>query len=376
VTGSLTSPAPLVPGYGERALSDLLPSVLGALGVAGEDNRLGLPAAPHYCVLLIDGLGWNLLRRHPAEAPFLHSLTARSITAGVPTTTATSLTSLGTGLPPGRHGVVGYTSRVPGGTTLFNALKWEPALDPGSYQPYPTVFERAQRSGVATTVVGQRSFRQTGLTTVALKGPFRGANTYGERVAAAVAGAGAGEPSLVYVYDGDLDYTGHAAGCHSAAWRYQLAMVDRFAEQLFESLPPGTTLAVTADHGMVDVAADARVDVDDVPALRAGVSLIGGEARFRHVYTVDGAASDVLAAWRAVLGARATVLLREEAVAAGWFGAVESRVTERIGDVVVSVGGDCAVEYRSVFPVEAKLVGLHGALTEDELFVPLLLADA
>jgi hypothetical protein len=107
-------------------------------------------------------------------------------------------------------------------------------------------------------------------------------------------------------------------------------------------------------------------------ALREGAVLVAGEARFRHVYTADGAAGDVLAAWREVLGPRASVLARDEAVASGWFGAVESRVADRIGDVVASVDGDCAVEHRSVFPIEAKLVGLHGAQSPDEMLVPLL----
>ncbi len=368
---------PLLPRYGEAALADLLPSVLAALDVPGELDVLGLPPARRYCVLLVDALGWNLLRAHPVQAPFLTSLTGRAITAGTPTTTATSLASLGTGLPPGKHGIVGYTSRVPGGDGLFNALKWDPPLDPATYQPYPSLFDRAARAGVATTVIGQSSFRDTGLTRAAMGGPFRAANTYGQRVAAAVEGSSGAAPSLVYVYDGDLDYTGHQHGCRSAAWRYQLAMVDRFAEQLYDELPAGTVLLVTADHGMVDVEPDRRIDVDDVPALREGVALVAGEARFRHVYGVPGAAAgDIAAAWRSVLGERAAVLTRAESVAAGWFGAVESRVAERLGDVVVSVHGDCAVERRSVFPVESRLRGLHGALSEDELLVPLLAGEA
>jgi hypothetical protein len=131
-------------------------------------------------------------------------------------------------------------------------------------------------------------------------------------------------------------------------------------------------LIVTADHGMVDIDSADRVDVDENAALREGVALVGGEARFRHVYADDGAGADVVAAWRSVLGDRAVVLSRDEAVAANWFGAVEGRVLDRIGDVVVAVNGNCAVEMRSVFPVEATLIGLHGAMTEDEMLVPLL----
>nr|WP_174257827.1 nucleotide pyrophosphatase/phosphodiesterase family protein [Phytoactinopolyspora alkaliphila] len=367
---------PVLPRYGERSLADLLPSVLGALGLPGEDNALDLPRASRYCVLLVDGLGWNLLSSHPIQTPFLASLSGRPLTCGVPSTTATSLTSLGTGLPPGRHGVLGYTTRVPGRDEIFNALKWEPRIDPATYQPHPSLFERAHHAGVSTAVLGERRFRETGLTMAALRGPFRAAGTYGERVAAAADAVRAGDSSLVYVYDSDLDHTGHQSGCRSAAWRHQLVMVDRFAEELYDALPDDAVLIVTGDHGMVDIPSELRIDVGDHPGLREGVSLIAGEARFRHVYTRDGDrsnAEDVRAAWTDVLdGGRATVVTREEAVDLGWFGAVENRVLERIGDVVANVHGQCAVEYRSVFPVETKLVGLHGAISEDEMLVPLL----
>lgn len=366
---------PLLPAYGDSSLCEVLPSALAALGVPGEHNVLGLPPASRYCVLVIDGLGWNLLRAHPVEAPFLASLTGRPITAATPSTTATSLTSLGTGLTPGRHGLLGYTTRVPGGGELFNALRWEPALDPRSYQPNPSVFDRAVAAGVRATVVGERRFRDSGLTAVALHGPFRGANSYGERVAAAVtavSGVARGVPALVYVYDADLDYTGHGNGCGSAAWRYQLGVVDRFVEELADALPPDSALVVTGDHGMVDVSYEDRVDVDQVPVLREGVTLVGGEARFRHVYTDDAAAPDVAQIWQDTLGAEFMVRTREKAVAEGWFGAVDSRNLDRIGDVVVAAIGTRAVEYTSVFPREARLVGLHGGLTEDEMLVPLL----
>ncbi|HWG92990.1 MAG TPA: alkaline phosphatase family protein, partial [Mycobacteriales bacterium] len=109
------SPSPGLPAlptvrYGDASLADVLPSVLASLGVAGEPNPLGLEDTARTVLLLVDGMGWELLRRSPEAAPFLSGLAGRPLTAGFPSTTVTSLTSLGTGLPPGEHGLTGYTS--------------------------------------------------------------------------------------------------------------------------------------------------------------------------------------------------------------------------------------------------------------------------
>ena len=72
--------------------------------------------------------------RYADAAPYLSSLLGRQEpgTAGVPSTTATSLTSLGTALPPGAHGLVGFTSRIPGTDRLLNALAWDKQRRPAS----------------------------------------------------------------------------------------------------------------------------------------------------------------------------------------------------------------------------------------------------
>ncbi len=364
----------VLPHYFSRSLVDVLPSVVSAVGAAGWDNPLDLAPAESYVVLLIDGLGWNLLRANPDEAPYLNSLADgyEPITSGVPSTTATSLTSLGTGLPPGGHGVVGFTSRIPGTDRLLDALRWDHRVDPRVWQPHETVFARARRDGVAASVVSERAFEGSGLTEASQRGAaFVGADTVEERISGAVA-ASADVPSLTYVYVGELDATGHRLGSSSWGWRRQLAIADSFAARLREALPARCALVVTADHGMVDVALEDRLDVDDEPELLDGISVFGGEARFRHLYCQGGAVDDVAARWRERLGADAWVVTRDEAVGEGWFGSVDSAVRPRLGDVIVASGLGTAIVSTSRFWHETKLVGFHGSLTADEMFVPLL----
>ena len=375
--------APQVPAYGRAALSDVLPSVLASLGVAGEPNALALPDTGRVVVLLVDGLGELLLRRHAELAPFLTSLRARSLTAGFPSTTATSLASLGTGLPPGEHGLTGYTSWVEELDTTVGWLGWAPSggrsdlrdrLVPEDVQPRVTAFERAERAGVEVTVAAPAQFAGSGLTRAVLRGgSYRGAVSPGDAVASAVAGSREGTRSLVYCYTPDLDLTGHVRGVDSDAWRTQLRLVDRFAEALAASLPAGTVLHVTADHGMVDVPAEAKVDVGTSDVLREGVRALAGEPRARHVHAVPGAADDVLARWAAELADRMHVLSRADAVSAGLFGPVVGPdALRRIGDVVAISRGETAVVQWATEAMLSGLIGQHGALTDDELRVPLL----
>ncbi|WP_019876829.1 alkaline phosphatase family protein [Sporichthya polymorpha] len=366
--------------YGSAALPDLLPSVLGELGVPGESGPLALDLPPRVAVLLVDGLGLNLLRRHADLAPYLSSLLpdAGTLAVGFPSTTATSLTSLGTGLPPGAHGVLGLSMRGPDGTVL-NALHWDATkVDPQQWQPHLTAFERAAAAGVEVRSFGPGRFRGTGLNGAAFRGvPLDPSESAGELVAAtldALADAPGRDRVLAYTYYGDLDATGHRKGVGSAAWRHQLAHVDRLAEQIGTALPPGSALLVTADHGMVDLAEDLRIDVDAEPELREGVELLSGEARARYVHARPGAAGDVLAAWRARLTDGWIVLSREEAVAAGWFGPnLDPAMADRIGDVLaVATGAGSLVATKTEHPFFAQLIGMHGSLSEDELLVPLL----
>jgi Type I phosphodiesterase / nucleotide pyrophosphatase len=369
------------PAYLRRSLGDVVPAISTALGrqIKGDGTTapsdLALPPAPSYVLFLVDGLGLRLLERHADTAPYLSSLLVgqEPATAGVPSTTATSLSSLGTGMTPGAHGLVGFTSRVPGTDKLLNALFWDKDIDPVDWQPHQTMFTRLRLAGVGVTVVNKREFRNSGLTVASSRGAdYVGADRVGERIVAAATASSDG-PSLTYLYDGDLDWTGHRYGVASAQWLQQLAVVDAEAEMLRDALPLATRLLVVADHGMVDSPAEHRVDVDAHLELRDGLALFGGEARFRHLYCHNGAVTDLLQTWTEFLGDRGCVLTREAAIERGWFGSVQPSVLPRIGDVVVASTGDHAIFSSVDFAYETTLVGLHGSLTPEEMLIPVLL---
>ena len=162
----------------------------------------------------------------------------------------------------------------------------------------------------------------------------------------------------------------------SDAWRGQLMYVDRLAQRLAEQLPPRSALYITADHGMIDIPFDpeSRIDFDEDWELRAGVAPAGRRGPGPASSTrVPGAAADVLAVWREVLGEQMWVASREEAIAPGWFGpAVDDRVRGRIGDVVAAAHADMVIIATEREPSESAMVGMHGSMTPVEQLVPLL----
>lgn len=366
----------LAPRYDAHGLAGVLPAVLASLTGQAAD----LAPARRAVVVLVDGLGDDLLRQRRGHAPFLRALlpTARRLMAGFPTTTATSMGSFGTGLPPGSHGLVGYQVLVPERDTILNELSFDVDVDPRLWQPHETVFERATAAGITVTRVGPGYFDGSGLTSAALRGgAFMAAQSLQRRVDATVTALRASPRALVYLYWGDLDKVGHVYGCRSPEWGAELESIDAALAQLATRVPADTALYVTGDHGMVDVPLERRLDLAHDAELAAGIRHVGGEPRSPQLYCQPGAGADVLATWASRLGADALVMGRDEAVARGWFGAVEPRVLPRIGDIVVAMVQDVAVvDSRTARPEVLALLGLHGSLTSVEMAVPLLSVQA
>jgi hypothetical protein len=397
----------IAPAYGRGSLGDVLPAVLSSLGVARVDTvdsvdrvvgvdgaeRLAGPitlsAVDRVCLLLVDGLGHELLASaEPSDAPFLHSLLWNGpiLDAGFPTSTPISLCSLGTGRPPGEHGIVGFTMHVPPLPHVLECLAWteygtradlSAALPPETLQPCETLVAIAARQGVATTVVSLGDHVGSGLTRAAFRGAtFDSVPSFDDldrRLALVAAGLRRSDRALVYTYDARLDTAAHVDGIGSRAWRAALGTTDRVASEIARVLPPGSLLLVTGDHGGLNVPPEERVDLGIRPDLAADVAWLSGDPRTRHLHVARGKVEAVARRWKDGLGEEWAVLARDEAIAAGLFGPiVRPGVRARIGDVVAIATGNGAVFDRSRFPWELRLAGFHGALSAAERNVPLL----
>ena len=382
---SAAADLPAPPLYGTKSIAEVLTSSAAALGVPGFSNQLQLPSTHRVCVVLADGLGRSLLKQKASHTPFLRSVIAAGqrsvpqwIDSAFPSTTAASLASLGTGLAAGQHGMVGYDVLDPGQDKVVNLLgNWDPQVDPALWQPNATVFERvAAELDVVTVSLPQ--FGNSPMTQAALRGSrfIGGTNLHARTSAAAEAMSGGGR-SLMYFYVNELDKAGHRYGCQSDRWEHQLEELDSTVKRLSATLPAGTTILLTGDHGMLDVPASQRIDYAADASLVAGVRHTAGEPRMVHLYLEPDATEahrdSLVDAWRRRFGERIWVFTRDQAVAAGLFGDVLPEVAPRIGDIMIAARDTLALyDTRRARPASLEVVGQHGSLTRAEREVPLL----
>lgn len=348
----------------------------GSLGRSGTDaddsgqhaNTLGLPAAERACIVLVDGLGYHQMQERIGHAPNFRAASRKdAITSVVPSTTAAGITAFGTGRMPGQTAMAGYSLRVPGTDEVFSLISWNsPQVRAETWQSQPTLFEAA---GADLVKVQPQKYVNSGLTNAGLRGGRTVvAESLPDRVATTIRELRDGA-DLVYLYWDQLDMAGHRYGWMSERWTAELEHVDAEYGHLANSLPAGTLLVVTADHGMVDV--NERVDIRNYVELTHGVAVVAGESRAVQLYTDTPV--DVAGRWREFFGDEAWIVTKDEAIAAGLFGSVTDFTRSVIGDVFAFARGRLAIVDSRVQSVGAiNLIGVHGSLTSAEMHIPLL----
>jgi predicted AlkP superfamily pyrophosphatase or phosphodiesterase len=358
---------PVIPAYDGPCVCNVVPALLEPAAewpawfpdVAADADQVVL--------LVLDGLGWEQLQDRERLAPTLCSLEGGPITTVAPSTTATALTSITTGLPPGRHGVVGYRMNVDG--DVLNVLRWQTdGRDARAAIPPEKIQANEAFGGQRPPVVTRAEFKSTGFTTAHLDrtrmAGWRMTSTLITEVERLTA---ANEP-FVYAYYEGIDKVSHEYGL-AEHYDHELVAVDRLVGDLLDAIAPGAVLVVTSDHGQVDVGDNLVVPAPEVLAHVHGQS---GEGRFRWLHSRPGHARVLLEAAREHHSDTAWVVGVEEMLEQGWFGPeVTEAARSRLGDVALVAREPVSfVDPADSGPFE--LVGRHGSLTSAEMYVPLL----
>lgn len=372
IDNDTTRPMPCLPDYGAGCVTNIVPTLVAHPGECPPWFPSLAHRASQVVLLVLDGLGWSQLEDRLALAPNLAAMQGGPITTVCPTTTATALSSIATGLPPGEHGVVGYRMRVQG--TVLNTLRWrrDDAGDarrsfvPSEIQPYEPFL------GSAPSVITKAEFSTSGFTQAHLRNSTWAPWYTPSNIATQIHRRLAEGDRLVYAYYDGIDKVAHAFGL-GEHYDAELAFADAMVGAIRSELPPGTALLVTADHGQVHVG-DAVVKLPG--DLAKMVTSMSGEGRFRWLHTRRDRVGRLADEAAEAFGSEAWVVTRDQVVEEHWLGPrVSSDAIGRLGDVALVPFEP--VSYHDPDDVgQTVLIGRHGSMTEAEVFVPLLVSGS
>ena len=361
------TPEPVLPDYEHRSVTQ----ILGALGPMRRSSPLRdlvscLDGADGVVLVLLDGLGAEQLAERASLAPWMAQRVLEPLRSVAPSTTAAALSSITTGAPPGRHGMVGYRFVHDG--EVLQSLRWTVDGADARARHAPERVQRLEPALAGVPYVGKKDFATSAFTAAHLRGSsYRPVGSLEEMVAQVIAATA--ESPLVLAYHDAIDKVSHADG-FGPSFDAAVNEADRFLESLRNQLDSSIAIVVTSDHGQVDVGG-ASVDVS--PATDALVSFRSGEGRFRWLHATPGAAAELAQRTTEELGEHCWVWTKRQVLDQGLFGEVDDEVVDRLGDVAVVPFDPVFVPDPDV-PKEARMRGRHGSLTSAEMLVPLAVA--
>ena len=359
---------PVIPDYTSACLSNIVPALLEYPVIGSGWLPDEVLTAQKIVLLLVDGLGYEKFKISEQRdlVPNLTKMNQERIMTVAPTTTATALTSLTTGRPPGEHGVIGYKVSV--GNQILNSLRWTTGngsalneINPSSFQPVPPFL------GEKVPAVSPAEFRKSGFTEAHLRNTHYEGYFLPSNIPHHIAQCLDRDNRLVYSYYDGLDKVGHIHGS-GHFYDAEITFVDYLIGQIYEMLPRGAALIVTSDHGMVDVG-DSLIEIDN--SLVQRTDTISGEARFLWFHPLRGNHDSLLQDLEDLYSDCAWVRTKEQILDEGWFGRqISNQTKERLGEIALLARDPVAfVDKDNLGP---KLVGRHGSLTETEVYVPLI----
>jgi hypothetical protein len=377
--GALVRPAADAPNSVDLSLA--LASLAGAPDVQLTRSAAAIAKAigpaEHYIFVLVDGLGMNLLESAPES--FIGSHVAMELQPVFPSTTAAALASLATGRWPAEHAAVAWWTHLPEAGLTATIMPFVERYSGRPLQEFgvtpESVFPHGSRLAVYSRDV--RSFLPANIASGAFSSfasggtPIDGYTTFAEGVDMVVRRIEAARgPTYTYLYTPSVDAAEHRSGPGSAEVAAQLAEKDAQVARLAAALDGRARIALSSDHGVMEVPdsgrnilrkGDALLELLDVPP--------SGEPRVPFFHVREGWGERFEAAFRERYGDRFALLTVDEAERLELFGPgkLSSTARARIG-THIGITAEAAV---LVYEPAAWLRGYHGGLARAEMRVPL-----
>ncbi|MEW7994780.1 MAG: alkaline phosphatase family protein [gamma proteobacterium symbiont of Clathrolucina costata] len=381
------------PDYNGGSIVNLMASLQGAMGGDRHsypplDLLASLPLGSYRKILLwvVDGLGVNYLRAHP-EAETLNAHLKSSITSVFPPTTATAVTTFLTGDAPQQHGLTGWhiyfrelgavLAVLPGRPRYGGVTLGEAGIDTGILLGHTPFSDKIAYDSVmlSPAYIADSDFNRAHLGRARLV-RHRSLPELASQIAELLRN---GKERYLYAYWSELDSIGHQSGIWSEEAKRHLLDIDQAFSYLLEQCRGTDSLIIVcADHGQIDTQPSDRISLDDHPGLLEMLSLpLCGEPRAAYCYLWPGCENAFDDYVKSEFAGKAIAYPSSELLDKSWFGlgAPHPQLSSRIGNRLLLMQENHTIKDWLAQEKRYDLVGVHGGLSSNELFVPLILME-
>lgn len=383
-----------LPDYTGYSIANLMASLSqaclgGSTGYATVPGNglANLPKARNIILLVIDGLGHDYLMNQ-CDGSLLNRYCQGRLSSVCPSTTASAIPTFLTGLPPQQHGFTGwftYFSEIgsvlavlPYRTRIGNLPIDEAALSPAGLSGAASFFSSIQINStqIIPDIIAGSSFNRAfcGRARVA---PFSGLN--GLRTALRRTVKHGRERSFTYAYWPEFDSLAHQFGVISPQVQDHFLQLDRlFSDLLWDLQGSDTIILVTADHGFIDTAPDRSIHLERHPELQQTLMVpLCGESRLAFCYVHRGLENEFETYVHDYFADQAALFPSRQLLEEGWFGlgSPHPMLQHRIGHYALVMRDNWMITGR--LPGERPLqhTGVHGGVSREEMYVPLVYAE-
>ncbi|MHA3962096.1 MAG: alkaline phosphatase family protein [Candidatus Thorarchaeota archaeon SMTZ1-45] len=375
------------PDY-SRSIVNLMSSIGSASGVNSPypplDSLDSLKESKNIVLIILDGLGFNYLRKHGNGTTLQKNLKG-SITSVFPPSTGSAITSFLSGLPPQQHGVIGWYVHLKEYGLVSRILPYTNAIDGNVIDaPISRVIDvksilsdiNREYSMIYDYQIVDSEYTRN-LAGSARRIGYSDIDSFFSSIRSAITKSK--KQSYVYSYWPTLDSISHFLGCESHEAKKHLIEFDEMLYSFIETLTDSdTTLVITADHGFNDVPPENIVYTRDHPKLEECLHLpVCGDTRTGFCYVRPSKVSEFERYIKNDLGDICNLHTSKELVHENWFGFHDPhpRLLDRVGDYTLTFNEGFAL--LNCFPgfEPPELSGHHGGVSSDEMNVPLIIID-
>jgi len=383
-----------LPDYQGHSIVNLMSSLGQALGAKVNDYPLLVDLPPeqlrdsrNIILLVIDGLGYKYLLNSDQDG-CLHRHLHAQITSVFPSTTATAITTFMTGQAPQQHGLTGWHTYLKELGCVTAVLPLRPRVAAGGFNsntfdvhqlyghtPFFDLIERPSYV-VAPEWIIHSEYNVAHSGSALLHG-YNSLNQCFQNIDMIIKASARNK--YIYAYWPDFDRYSHESGCNSPRVDRHFAELDEAFARLLDKLAgTNTSVIVTADHGFIDTETSRVIHLADHPVIQDALVLpLCGEPRAAYCYVHPHKVQQFTDYVINELADHVDLKTADQLVEEGWFGCGTShpRLIERIGHYVLIMKDNYVVKDRLVGEPPFVHVGVHGGISAEEMYVPLIFAQ-